>query len=86
MGLVRETLECIEPLNKKAMKRAWDRLDSLSKPIGSLGELENIIAKMAGITGNVHNKINRKNVVIMCSDNGVVEEDVSNCQIGRAHV
>ncbi|MBU3155291.1 nicotinate-nucleotide--dimethylbenzimidazole phosphoribosyltransferase [Clostridium estertheticum] len=79
MGLLKETLQCIEPLNKEAMKRAWDRLDSLSKPIGSLGELENIIAKMAGITGNIHNKINKKNVVIMCGDNGVVEEDVSNC-------
>ncbi|MCB2357920.1 nicotinate-nucleotide--dimethylbenzimidazole phosphoribosyltransferase [Clostridium estertheticum] len=79
MGLLKETLKFIEPLNKEAMKKAWDRLDSLSKPIGSLGELENIIAKMAGITGNIHNKINKKNVVIMCSDNGVVEEDVSNC-------
>ncbi|MCB2339532.1 nicotinate-nucleotide--dimethylbenzimidazole phosphoribosyltransferase [Clostridium estertheticum] len=79
MGLLKETLQFIEPLNKEAMKKAWDRLDSLSKPIGSLGELENIIAKMAGITGNIHNKINKKNVVIMCSDNGVVEENVSNC-------
>ncbi|MBU3213905.1 nicotinate-nucleotide--dimethylbenzimidazole phosphoribosyltransferase [Clostridium estertheticum] len=79
MGLLKETLQFIEPLNKEAMKKAWNRLDSLSKPIGSLGELENIIAKMAGITGNIHNKINKKNVVIMCSDNGVVEEDVSNC-------
>ncbi|MBW9151401.1 nicotinate-nucleotide--dimethylbenzimidazole phosphoribosyltransferase [Clostridium estertheticum] len=79
MGLLKETLQFIEPLNKEAMQKAWNRLDSLSKPIGSLGELENIIAKMAGITGNIHNKINKKNVVIMCSDNGVVEEDVSNC-------
>ncbi|MBX4258398.1 nicotinate-nucleotide--dimethylbenzimidazole phosphoribosyltransferase [Clostridium estertheticum] len=79
MGLLKETLQFIEPLNKEAMKKAWDRLDSLSKPIGSLGELENIIAKMAGITGNIHNKINKKNVVIMCSDNGIVEENVSNC-------
>ncbi|MCB2353514.1 nicotinate-nucleotide--dimethylbenzimidazole phosphoribosyltransferase [Clostridium estertheticum] len=79
MGLLKETLQFIKPLNKEAMKKAWDRLDSLSKPIGSLGELENIIAKMAGITGNIHNEINKKNVVIMCSDNGVVEENVSNC-------
>lgn len=79
MELLNNTLQCIKPLNKEAMKKAWDRLDSLSKPIGSLGEIENIIAKMAGITGEIHNKINKKNVVIMCSDNGVVEEDVSNC-------
>lgn len=79
MGLLENTLQNIEPLNKEAIKKAWDRLDSLTKPIGSLGELENITAKMAGITGLVHNKINKKNIVIMCSDNGVVEEGVSNC-------
>lgn len=79
MELLKNTLQCIEPLNEEAMKKAWDRLDSLTKPIGSLGELENIVAKMAGITGKIHNKINKKNVVIMCSDNGVVEEGVSNC-------
>jgi len=79
MELLEKTLQCIQPLNKEAMKKAWDRLDSLTKPIGSLGEIENIIAKIAGITGLIHNKINKKNVVIMCSDNGVVEEGVSNC-------
>ncbi|MGH4123069.1 MAG: nicotinate-nucleotide--dimethylbenzimidazole phosphoribosyltransferase [Clostridium sp.] len=79
MKILKSTLQCIEPANKEAMKKAWDRIDSLTKPIGSLGEIENIIAKMAGITGEIHNKINKKNVVIMCSDNGVVEEGVSNC-------
>ena len=79
MELLKNTLQCIEPLNKEAMRKAWERLDSLTKPIGSLGELENIVAKMAGITGKIHNKINKKNVVIMCSDNGVEEEGVSNC-------
>ncbi|MBU3110890.1 nicotinate-nucleotide--dimethylbenzimidazole phosphoribosyltransferase [Clostridium lacusfryxellense] len=79
MELLKSTLQNIQPLNKAAMKQAWDRIDSLTKPIGSLGEIENIIAKMAGITGSIHNKINKKNVVIMCGDNGVVEEGVSNC-------
>jgi len=79
MELLENTLEYIKPANKEVMKKAWDRLDSLTKPIGSLGEIENIIAKMAGITGEIHNTINKKNIVIMCSDNGVVEEGVSNC-------
>ena len=79
MKIFKNTMQCIEPLKSEAMKTDWNRIDSLTKPIGSLGELENIIAKMAGITGKVHNKINKKSVVIMCSDNGVVEEGVSNC-------
>lgn len=79
MELFKDTVNCIQRANKEAMKEAWDRIDSLTKPIGSLGEIENIIAKIAGITGKAHNKINKKSVVIMCSDNGVVEEGVSNC-------
>lgn len=79
MELFKDTVNCIQPVNKEAMKEAWNRIDSLTKPIGSLGEIENIIAKIAGITGKAHNKINKKSVVIMCSDNGVVEEGVSNC-------
>ncbi len=79
MEILDKTLKCIGAPNKEAMKKAWDRIDGLTKPIGSLGEIENIIAKIVGITGEVHNKINKKNVVIMCGDNGVVEEDVSNC-------
>lgn len=79
MSLFEETLKCIEGKDEEAVKKAWKRLDSLTKPIGSLGKLEEIVAKMAGITGKIHNKIHKKNIVIMCSDNGVVEEGVSNC-------
>lgn len=79
MGLLKETLKAIEPAHKEAVKNAWKRIDNLTKPIGSLGELEEIAAKVAGITGKVDNKINKKSVIIMCSDNGVFEEGVSNC-------
>lgn len=76
--LLEETLKHIKSADKEAIKKAWNRLDNLTKPIGSLGELEEIAAKMAGITGKIHNKINKKTVVIMCADNGVYEEGVSN--------
>jgi nicotinate-nucleotide--dimethylbenzimidazole phosphoribosyltransferase len=79
MELLDKTLKEIKPLYEDSVKEAWKRLDSLTKPICSLGELENIAAKMAGITGKVYNKINKKNIVIMCGDNGVVEEGVSSC-------
>ncbi|MBC2582970.1 nicotinate-nucleotide--dimethylbenzimidazole phosphoribosyltransferase [Clostridium sp. DJ247] len=78
MELLRETIASIRPADKEAMEKAWKRIDGLTKPIGSLGELENIIAKIAGITGKVSNQINKKSIVIMCADNGVWEEGVSN--------
>lgn len=79
MGLLEETLSSIGEVDEQAISSAWERIDNLTKPIGSMGELEEIAAKMAGITGKVHNKINKKNIVIMCADNGVWEEGVSSC-------
>lgn len=79
MGLLEYTLQNISPAYKEVIDKAWKRIDNLTKPIGSLGELEEIAAKMAGITGKIHNKINKKSVVIMSADNGVFEEGVSNC-------
>ncbi|MHC6180581.1 nicotinate-nucleotide--dimethylbenzimidazole phosphoribosyltransferase [Clostridium sp. JNZ X4-2] len=79
MGLLEETLNSIKGRNEEAVKKAWTDIDNLAKPIGSLGQLEEIIAKMAGITGKTHNKINKKDIVIMCSDNGIWNEKLSSC-------
>lgn len=77
MGILENTLRQIENLDKEAIAQAEERLDNLIKPIGSLGALEDIAAKMAGITGKVKNKISKKNIVVMCADNGVCDEGVS---------
>lgn len=79
MELLKQTLKAISLPNEEAKEKARERLDSLAKPIGSLGQLEEIVIKMAGITGDIHNKIERRNIVVMCADNGVVEEKVSAC-------
>lgn len=79
MNMLKETLDLIKAQDEKAVKEAWERLDNLTKPIGSLGKLEEIAAKMAGITGRIHNKIEKKNIIVMCGDNGITEEGVSAC-------
>ncbi|MEY8303576.1 nicotinate-nucleotide--dimethylbenzimidazole phosphoribosyltransferase [Anaerosalibacter bizertensis] len=79
MKLLKETLEAIKPVDEEAKKKAKERMDNLTKPIGSLGILEEIAIKMAGITGKVHNKMEKRSTVVMCADNGVVEEGVSAC-------
>lgn len=79
MELLKNTLASIKPADEDAKKKAKERLDNLTKPIGSLGVLEEIVIKMAGITGNIHNKIDKRNIIVMCADNGVVEEGVSAC-------
>lgn len=77
MEILNKAKENIRPLNKDAINKAWSKIDNLTKPIGSLGKLEDIAAKVAGITGKIENDIDKKNIVIMCADNGVVEEGVS---------
>lgn len=79
MELFNTTLEAISSPEEGAKEEAKKRLDHLAKPIGSLGKLEEIVIKMAGITGKPHNKIEKRNIVVMCADNGVVAEGVSAC-------
>ena len=49
----------------------------LAKPPGSLGRLEEISIQLAGITGHVHNALNKKQLLVFAADNGVVAEGVS---------
>jgi nicotinate-nucleotide--dimethylbenzimidazole phosphoribosyltransferase len=77
MSLLQQTIQNIKPLDKVAMDEAQKRLDFLLKPQGSLGKLEDIAKKMAGITGMVSNTIDKKAVMVMCSDNGIVDEGIA---------
>lgn len=76
---LQQALENIRPLDEKAMTAAQARLDSLTKPLGSLGRLEELIVRIAGINGSHLPKVDKKTVVIMCADNGVTDESVSSC-------
>ena len=67
----------IQKVDRNAMIEALERQEKLAKPPGSLGGLEEIAVRMAGITGSVRNSIDRSCVVVMCADNGVAEEGVS---------
>ena len=70
-------LNGIRPLDDFAMAEARERQAQLAKPPGSLGRLEELSIHLAGITGQVHNKIEKKHLLVFAADNGVVEEGVS---------
>ena len=67
----------IRPLDEAAMAAARQRQAQLAKPPGSLGRLEELSIQLAGITGSVHNRIEKKHLLVFAADNGVVEEGVS---------
>ena len=70
-------LDSIQPLDEAAMAKARERQAQLAKPPGSLGRLEDLSVRLAGITGKVHNKIEKKHLLVFAADNGVVAEGVS---------
>lgn len=79
MKELKKLLSNIADLDRGAMSECKDYIDHLSKPIGSLGVLEDIVIKLSGIKGEKVKAINKKNIVIMCADNGIQESGVSSC-------
>lgn len=77
MNLLKETLNKITSPNEEAKKLAREKWDGLVKPMGSLGTLEEVTIKIAGMTGKITSKIDKRAIVVMCADNGVADEGVS---------
>ena len=67
----------VAPLDRGTMTAAETYQARLAKPPGSLGRLEEISIQLAGITGHVHNALNKKQLLVFAADNGVVAEGVS---------
>lgn len=70
-------LKAISPLDAGAMEAARKRQDSLTKPLGSLGRLEELSIKIAGIRADPVPKLKHKAIITMAADHGVVAESVS---------
>ena len=72
-----QVLERIPPLDAEAMARAKQHWDALAKPLHGLGDLEDILIRIAGICRTPRIDLRNKAVVVMCADNGVVAEGIS---------
>lgn len=72
-----QVIRQIRPLDEHAMEQAKKQWNSIAKPLHSLGKLEEHIIRIAGITGDPDMKIEEKALIVMCADNGVVEEGVT---------
>ena len=72
-----ECIAAVRPLVGAAMEQARQRQESLAKPPRSLGRLEELSIQLAGITGKIHNKIEKKHLLVFAADNGVVAEGIS---------
>ena len=70
-------LKGIKPIDKEAVKAAKAHWDRVAKPLNSLGVLEEDICRIAGVKRREEFSLDKKCIVIMCADNGIVAEGVT---------
>ncbi len=67
----------IDKADKISMEAAKARWMSVAKPLFSLGKLEDVVVRMAGMKKTAEYQLDKKGLIIMCADNGVVAEGVT---------
>src|SRR5579863_8642771 len=77
MSLLKETIAASAPLDNEAARIAGERLNSLTKPLGSLGYLEEIVRRYAAIRHDGDARMGRGAIAVFVADHGVADEGVS---------
>jgi nicotinate-nucleotide--dimethylbenzimidazole phosphoribosyltransferase len=75
--LLEEVIAAIEPPDCGWLAHARAHLDCLTKPLGSLGRLEDIAAKAVSIQRTARPQVGRKAVYVFAADHGITDEGVS---------
>jgi len=63
--------------DEEAMREAAARWDAVAKPLRSLGRLEDLVTRIAGIQRTADVRVAPRCALVFCADHGVVEEGVS---------
>ena len=72
-----QLLAAITPPDEAARAAAHAHWASLAKPLGGLGALETMLEDAAALTGEPVPDVSRRAVLVLCADNGVVAQGVS---------
>jgi nicotinate-nucleotide--dimethylbenzimidazole phosphoribosyltransferase len=75
--LIASTVASIEPIDAAAAARAEERQSRLTKPPGSLGRLEALATRIAGITDDDRPRLDERLVIVVAADHGVAARGVS---------
>ena len=74
---MRDLLNTITPPDEAARAKARRRWNDCAKPLGSLGLLETALEDIAALTGSADIRLDRRAVLVLCADNGVVAQGVT---------
>lgn len=67
----------ITPPDAKMYKKIRSNWDSVAKPLDGMGDFEPLTAQIGAVLGDENIDISKKAVIMMCADNGVVAEGIS---------
>lgn len=77
MNLLQSTVQSIQPLDETLSAQTRQRLDNKTKPLGSLGRLEEFARRIVAITGQPLPDLSKKVIFTFAADHGITEEGVS---------
>lgn len=77
LEFIQETVSKIEPIDENILTITKKRLDSLTKPLGSLGRLEDLAQKICAITRMEKPALKNKAIFVLAGDHGITQEGVS---------
>ncbi len=77
MERINNTIKNISGVDPVIINKTQARLDNLTKPLGSLGRLEELAKRICGITGKVNPSLVNKVIFTLAADHGVTDEGVS---------
>ena len=69
----------VEAPKEELRRKILNNWDSVAKPLDGMGKFEALTAQIGAILGTEQLCLNKKAIIIMCSDNGIVEEGISQC-------
>ena len=77
MSFLEKNIQNIKPPDAGVYAAAKERLRNQARPAGSLGMLEDVAARLAGIFGTLDVRLEKKRVVVCAGDHGICAEGVS---------
>lgn len=70
-------IDSIPSLDKAIGEEVATYIDTLTKPVGSLGKLEQLAVTLAEITGDFYPEVSPPGILLFAADHGIAEEGVS---------
>lgn len=67
----------IEPVSETLKPDAVSKIDNKTKPLGSLGKLEEIAVQLSVVQGDLNPRVDKKSLFVFAGDHGITEEGVS---------